>query len=394
MATKQTEKTQALQQTKKAVVPWKGEQITITFQDVKTLICPLATDQETRLFLRTCQSLRLNPFAKEIYLIKYNPTDKAALVIAIDSYLKAAETNNNFDGHEAGIILKDSGGKLEFRDNTFLLDEERAKLVGGWAKVHRKDRSWPIYVAIHKVECIKYTRDGKPTQFWTEKKQPWMLRKTALKRALVEAFPSLFAGTLATSEVAGDIEGEFQEKLKGTLPLGLITKDGKPNWPKVWAKIKDELNLTKEQVHELLHVESIKKDLIDQGMTMETFWEKLINAVQGQQATELEQIVDAETGEITPEEKEFSEEENAPEGEEFPQVDEELLKGWQIVKATVKELNITDSQIRKWFAHFNIEIGLSEFSRALPPEAINNEILSKFQTILDVYRERQRQKAM
>jgi len=82
----------------KAVVKYKGEQITVSFHDVKTLICPYATDQETAVFLKTCSSLSLNPFANEIYLIKYSENDKAATVIAIESYLKSAESNDNFNG--------------------------------------------------------------------------------------------------------------------------------------------------------------------------------------------------------------------------------------------------------------------------------------------------------
>lgn len=89
---------------------------------MKSLICPLATDQETVIFLRTCQSLNLNQFANEIYLIKYSEKDKAAIVIA--TYLKSAEANDNFNGHEAGIVLRDSGGKLEFREGSFLLADE------------------------------------------------------------------------------------------------------------------------------------------------------------------------------------------------------------------------------------------------------------------------------
>lgn len=52
----------------KAIVQWKGEPITITFQDVKTLVCPLASDPEVVVFLKTCQSLQLNPFANECFL--------------------------------------------------------------------------------------------------------------------------------------------------------------------------------------------------------------------------------------------------------------------------------------------------------------------------------------
>lgn len=278
------EREEAIATKQKAVVQWKGEPITITFQDVKNYICPLATNQEAAIFLKTCQSLQLNPFANECYLIKYDERDKAAFVIAIDSYLKAAETSKDYDGCEAGIILKDGGGKLDLREGAFILDDEWDKLVGGWAKVFRKDREHPTYIAVHKAECIKYTRGGEPTKFWSKHNQPWMLRKTALKRALVEAFPSLFIGTLATAEVAGDIEGEYREIPEGTLPPGLM-KNGKPDWPKFWVRVQNELNLTEEDAHKLLQVESVK-ELLEQGNTMEQIWLMLVEKVKESQASE------------------------------------------------------------------------------------------------------------
>lgn len=264
----------------KAIVQWKGEAITITFRDVKSLICPLATDQETAVFLKTCQSLNLNPFASEIYLIKYSERDKAAMVIAIDSYLKAGEANPQFDGFESGIILKEPTGRLDFRDSAFLLEEERPRMVGGWAKVYRKDRSRPFYVAVNKKECLRYTRDGNLTQFWTEEKQPSMLRKVALKRSLVEAFPSLFAGAIS------NVEADYELLPEGELPP-VLEKGGKPNWKKFWAKVKSELGLTTEEARLLLHVDSIKKELIDAGWTMEKLWDELVIALKLQKATEV-----------------------------------------------------------------------------------------------------------
>lgn len=260
----------------KALVHWKGEAITITREDVTRFICPLATDQEVAIFLKTCQSLQLNPFAGECFLIKYDSREKAAFVIAIDSYLKAAETNPQYDGCEAGIILKDGSGKFEQREGAFLLDEDKARLAGGWAKIYRKDHSHPTYVAVNKNECIKLTREGKPTQFWAEPKQPWMLRKVALKRGMVEAFPSLFAGTLATAEIESDIEGE--------LPAA-FEKQGEPDWPKFWTKVQFELGVNDKEAHKLLGVASTK-ELLEQGKSMEDIWLLLVAKVQESKTTE------------------------------------------------------------------------------------------------------------
>lgn len=290
----------------KAVVQYKGEPITITFQDVKRLICPLATDQEAAVFLKICSSLSLNPFAHEIYLIKYSEKDKAATVIAIDSYLKAAEANSQFDGHESGIVLRDSGGKLEFREGAFLLDEERPKLVGGWAKVYRKDRARPFYLAVNKKECVRYRRDGSVTEFWAEEKQPSMLRKVALKRALVEAFPSLFSGAISSAEVdyevlpaevSGVVPKPRGEIAEGELPAA-YDKNGEADWKKWWARQKEK-GLSPDEVHSILGITSLKTDWLEQGRTLEEA-EDIINDALDKvsQASEQKQKVERDTEEI------------------------------------------------------------------------------------------------
>jgi phage recombination protein Bet len=334
----------------KAVVQWKGELITVSFHDVKTLICPLATDQETAVFLKTCQSLNLNPFAGELYLIKYSEDEKAATVISINSYLKAAETNESYNGCEAGIIVKDGTGKLDFRPNAFLLEEEMGGLVGGWAKVYRKDRDRPSYIAVNKTECIRYTKSGKPTRFWTREKQPSMLRKVALKRALVEAFPSLFAGTLATAEVGDDaIEAEYKVA-EGEVPPAM-EKEGKPDWKKFWARVKSELGLTTEQARELLHVDSIKEELIDQGWTMEKLWDSLVHALQGpkerHEVVKQESEEEGETGVAAPAEAETQQATGAA-APAKPKRDPETIRTInELLKACNQDFGLQPKQVLK-----------------------------------------------
>ena len=258
----------------KAVVQWQGEPITITWADVKSLICPDATDQEVGVFLKVCQSLNLNPFAREIYLIKYSKGDRASIVIAIDAYLKAAEFDPNFDGYEAGIVLKDPRGGLEFREGAFLLEEERAGLAGGWARVYRKDRSRPFYVAVNKKECIRLTQQGRVTEFWSEEKQPWMLRKVALKRALLEAFTSSFSGVASEVDYEA-MPAEVQEALpkpkgetaEGQLPPAYQKGNGETDWPLWWARQKEK-GYNEDGYHKRFNVASMK-DWQAAGHTLE-----------------------------------------------------------------------------------------------------------------------------
>ncbi|GAI17908.1 unnamed protein product, partial [marine sediment metagenome] len=285
------------------------------------------------------------------YLIKYDKTRAASIVISSDTFLKAAESSENFNGCEAGIILKDTAGKLEFRDGSFLLPEEDNKLAGGWAKVFRKDREKPFYAAVNIAEYRKYTRTGESTHFWKEMPAT-MIRKVALSHALREAFPNRFAGTYTTAEI------EVPEQ--GLLPPAFTTKDGQPDWRKFWAR-QSERGIDEVRAHALLNVASIKKDLVNKGKTLEEVDTMITKAI-----------------EVAPETKEAIEELFPEEAEPEIPIDEELLKGWEIVRDSIKELKLTDRQIRNWFKHYDLEIGLDNFDKA-PPAGITNNILSKFQ---------------
>jgi hypothetical protein len=74
--------------------------------------------------------------------------------------------------------------------------------------------------------------------------------------------------------------------------------------------------------------------------------------------------------------------------EEIPQVDDDLLKGWQIARSSVQALEITDKQIANWFAHYKISVGLADFAKVLPRKDMTNEIISKFVSMLDAYKEK------
>jgi len=361
---------------RKAIVQWKGEPIVITFNDVKNLICPLATDQETAVFLKTCQSLQLNPFANEIYLIKYGEREKAATVIAIESYLRAAELNKNYDGSEAGIILKEGSGKLEYRRGAFLLETEMDMLVGGWARVYRKKHKHPTYVAVNLKECLRYTKEGRLTKFWARDNQAMMVRKTALKRGLVEAFPSLFAGSMASAEIGEIPEVEYRELPKakveseeGELPQA-FDRNGEPYWKLWWAK-QTEKGLTEDDVHAILGVESVKESWVGQGRTLAEADEK-INTFLAAHPKHPEQppVTELEVSEL-------------------PTGDDKLLQGWKIAKDGVERLKITEEQVSRWVTRYNsarlnipgyqlVELGLADFEKAVPPAGVTNELLSRF----------------
>ena len=176
----------------------------LTMEDIKQYLCPKATDQEAFMFLKLCQARGMNPFLKEAYLIKYGEGNPATMVVGKEHFTKVAETNPQFDGFEAGVVLKTANG-LERREGTFYLDDE--ELVGGWAKVWRKDRKMPFFNEVRLKDFARYT---------ASKKSPWdtmggvMIRKVPLVQSLREAFPNDFAGCYDESEMELDPEMEVK----------------------------------------------------------------------------------------------------------------------------------------------------------------------------------------
>lgn len=164
---------------------------------------------EFKMFTELCKVRKLNPFLKEAYLIKYSEKQPASIVVGKDAILKRAVLNDKYDGMESGIIVLDSKGIDMERQGTF--KKENETLVGGWAKVYRKDWTHPIYASVAIDEVIQKKNDGTPNANWT--KQPaTMIEKVAKVRALREAFVEDLAGMYEAEEMNTDLP-EVQEPI-------------------------------------------------------------------------------------------------------------------------------------------------------------------------------------
>lgn len=171
----------------------------LTIPDVKMYLCPLASDQEAYVFLELCKARNLNPFTNEVYLIKYNATDKAQTVVGKETFSRRAEQHPEYDGCEAGIIVKNAAGEIERREGTFYITDEET-LLGGWAKVYRKDRSRPFVSEVSLHEYIQRKKDGTVNKMWSTKTAT-QIRKVSYVQAHREAFPSEFGGLYDRSEL-------------------------------------------------------------------------------------------------------------------------------------------------------------------------------------------------
>lgn len=154
------------------------------------------TMQEFKLFTELCKARKLNPFLKEAYLIKYG-SQPAQLVVAKDAILKTAIKHPQYDGREQGIIVQLPDGKIDMRKGTFRLSNEQ--IVGGWAKVFRKDISHPTEITVTFNEVAQRKSNGELNSNWS-KKGATMVEKVALCRALRETFVDECGGMIDADE--------------------------------------------------------------------------------------------------------------------------------------------------------------------------------------------------
>lgn len=168
-----------------------GQDVTLSYGIVRDFLTKgggNVSDQDLVQFISICKFNQLNPFLNEAYLVKFGTTP-AQMIVSKEALMKRADACPNYDGIQAGIIV--------IRDNQIVelegcFHRDKDVLVGGWAKVYRSDRKYPV---IAKVNLAEY---DKSQSTWKEKRST-MIAKVAKVQALREAFPAQL-GAMYTNE--------------------------------------------------------------------------------------------------------------------------------------------------------------------------------------------------
>lgn len=152
----------------------------LSLVEIQTYICPDATAAEGMIFLKFCEGHGLDPFLKDVYLIKYDAKSPASIVIGIQALLKRADSNPHYLGYQAGVVVIDKEGELQQRKGSLTAPTD--KLIGGWATVRRDDWPEPLDVTVKLEEY----HTGQST--WN-KKPGAMIEKCAIGEGLRRGFP-------------------------------------------------------------------------------------------------------------------------------------------------------------------------------------------------------------
>lgn len=146
---------------------------------VKRTIAPDATDDELALFIETCNQAGLNPFAREIYFVKYRSKsgpDKVSIITGIDGHRKFAERSAEYLGQVGPFWCAADGA---WKDVWLNAKTRPMAAKVGVLKRGAPEPTWGI---------ATWTEFGKAENLWL-KYPTHMLAKCAERIALSKAFP-------------------------------------------------------------------------------------------------------------------------------------------------------------------------------------------------------------
>jgi phage recombination protein Bet len=140
-----------------------------------------------------CKAQSLNPWVNDAFLVGYDSKDgpSFSLIVSHQALLKRAECSPEYDGLESGVIVK-VGDQIIERPGKVTYEGER--LIGGWGRVHRKDRKVTTYDSVN----FKTYNTGRSR--WAADPEG-MIVKVAEAAALRKTFPSTLAAMYCAEEM-------------------------------------------------------------------------------------------------------------------------------------------------------------------------------------------------
>lgn len=182
-----------------------GQVVQFGAEDIKQRLCPNIDDKELALVMALCQQQRLNPFTKDVYVIKYGNAP-ASIVTSKEVFTKRANAHPDYEGFEAGVTFIDRQGNVRHREGSAVYENANETLAGGWCRVFVKGRR-PFYDEV----TLKEYSTGKSG--WA-KMPSTMIRKVALVHCLREAFPDDFQGLYSQEEMDQKIAQDQERAAK------------------------------------------------------------------------------------------------------------------------------------------------------------------------------------
>lgn len=184
-----------------------GMPVKFTSQDIRERLCPNATDSELALCVELCNRQHLNPFTKEVYLVKYGSAP-ASIITSYQVFNRRANRQESYGGIKSGVVVMREGQIIKKRGSA-VYKQVGEQLLGGWAEVQFKDGKEPAYVEL----ALSDYSTGKSN--WA--KMPGvMIEKCAKAGAWRLAYPDEFGGMYTGEEMDQKVD---QDMRTGSQPV-------------------------------------------------------------------------------------------------------------------------------------------------------------------------------
>lgn len=252
------------------------------------------SDAEILFFMQTCKALRVNPFLRECWLIKYAEKEAAQIIVSIHHLRDLAMTHSLCQGWECGLILW-SDEKGELRTNGFV--PPGYVLVGAWFRARPKGWTLDKKLEINLTGYIKYKSGGEITAFWKEEKQPSQLMKVVESQGLRATFTEKTRGLYVKEEF--DIDPEDPDIIDGSVPAPTPGPEGPEKPPEDLYKPTQETPETETGSPDTVMGDDVAEMLDSEAPETEKETEEDVQGAAGETSGEEEAPETPETPETT-----------------------------------------------------------------------------------------------
>jgi hypothetical protein len=117
-------------------------------EEMKKLICKVKlTEVEFATFIEIGKGAQLNPFLREIWVVKYDEKAPASIFIGRDGYRKAAQRDSEYDYHQCdAVYANDKFSVVDGMPKHEYSLTNRGELIGAYCVAKRHKSSRPMYV--------------------------------------------------------------------------------------------------------------------------------------------------------------------------------------------------------------------------------------------------------
>lgn len=221
--------------------------VSLTVNIIRKFLCTptwkgnLPQDADIMKFMMLCKARELDPWVGDAYLVGYetkNDGPQWSLITAAQALLKRAEISPEYNGMESGVIVENAEKVVEYRQGDMVFNGEN--LIGGWAKVFRRDHEHPAYDSLR----LDTYSTGKSR--W-EKDPAGMIVKCAEASALRKSFPTQLGGLYSREEMEHLSEQRIESRVAGNaMPIKTAS-----NLDELAGHIEQQVTAPQQQPHRI-----------------------------------------------------------------------------------------------------------------------------------------------